>query len=118
MKVTELDVDQIIPYVNNPRDNTHDLMTNVWHFPRTSAEERALTGGHATPKPLALCSRAIKSSSREGETVLDLFGGSGSTLIACDQLNRRCLTMELDPRYCDVIIKRWESLTGKKAVRL
>ena len=99
-------------------NNTHDLMTNVWHFPRTSAEERALTGGHATPKPLALCARAIKSSSREGETVLDLFGGSGSTLIACDQLNRRCLIMELDPRYCDVIIKRWESLTGKKAVRL
>ena len=64
------------------------------------------------------CARAIKSSSREGETVQDLFGGSGSTLIACDQLNRRCLTMELDPRYCDVIIKRWESLTGKKAVRL
>ena len=99
-------------------DNTHDLMTNVWHFPRTSAEERELTGGHASPKPLALCARAIKSSSREGETVLDLFGGSGSTLIACEQLNRRCLTMELDPRYCDVIIKRWETLTGKKAVKL
>lgn len=99
-------------------DNTHDLMTNVWHFPRTSAEERELTGGHATPKPLALCARAIKTSSREGETVLDLFGGSGSTLIACDQLNRRCFTMELDPRYCDVIIKRWETLTGKKAVKL
>ena len=99
-------------------DNTHDLMTNVWHFPRTSAEERELTGGHASPKPLALCARAIKSSSREGETVLDLFGGSGSTLIACEQLNRRCFTMELDPRYCDVIIKRWETLTGKKAVKL
>ena len=93
-------------------------MTNVWHFPRTSAEERELTGGHASPKPLALCARAIKSSSREGETVLDLFGGSGSTLIACEQLNRRCFTMELDPRYCDVIIKRWETLTGKKAVKL
>lgn len=99
-------------------DNTHDLMTNVWHFPRTSAEERELTGGHASPKPLALYARAIKSSSREGETVLDLFGGSGSTLIACEQLNRRCYTMELDPRYCDVIIKRWEALTGKKAVKL
>ena len=99
-------------------NNTHDLMTNVWHFPRTSAEERELTGGHASPKPLALCARAIKSSSREGETVLDLFGGSGSTLIACEQLNRRCFTMELDPRYCDVIIKRWETLTGKKAVKL
>ena len=99
-------------------DNTHDNMNNVWHFDRTSTDERALTGGHATPKPLALCARAIKSSSRENEIVLDLFGGSGSTLIACEQTNRRCLIMELDPKYCDVIIKRWETLTGKKAVKI
>ena len=98
-------------------DNTHDNMNNVWHFSRTDSKERETTGGHATPKPIALCSRAIKSSSRETETVLDLFGGSGSTLIACEQLNRRCYMMELDPKYCDVIIKRWENLTGKKAVR-
>ena len=97
-------------------DNTHDNMNNVWHFDRTSAQERELTGGHATPKPLALCGCAIKSSSRENEVVLDLFGGSGSTLIACEQLNRVCYTMELDPRYCDVIVKRWEILTGKKAI--
>lgn len=97
-------------------DNTHDNMNNVWHFNRTSSEERKLTRGHATPKPLALCERAIKSSSREGETVLDVFGGSGSTLIACEQTNRLCRIMELDPKYCDVIIKRWETLTGKKAV--
>ena len=96
-------------------NNTHDNINNVWHFDRTSAEERELTGGHATPKPIALCARAIKSSSREGETVLDLFGGSGSTLIACEQLNRSCCMIELDPRYVDVIIKRWETLTGKKA---
>ena len=93
-------------------------MNNVWHFSRTSGEEKELTGGHATPKPIALCSRAIKSSSMEGEIVLDLFGGSGSTMIACEQLNRKCYTMELDARYCDVIIKRWETLTGKKAVKL
>ena len=99
-------------------DNTHDNMNNVWHFSRTDSKERELTGGHATPKPIALCSRAIKSSSREGETVLDLFGGSGSTLIACEQLGRRCYMMELAPRFCDVIIKRWESFTGKKAVKL
>ena len=99
-------------------DNTHDNMNNVWHFDRTSQQERELTGGHATPKPIALCARAIKSSAREGETVLDLFGGSGSTLIACEQTNRRCLMMELDPKYCDVIIKRWETLTGKKAVKI
>ena len=96
-------------------DNTHDNMNNVWHFPKTSQEERKQTGGHATPKPIALCSRAIKSSSRENETVLDVFGGSGSTLIACEQLNRKCYMMELDPHYCDVILQRWENLTGKKA---
>ena len=99
-------------------DNTHDNMNNVWHFDKTSQEERKNTGGHATPKPIALCSRAIKSSSREGEIVLDVFGGSGSTLIACEQLNRKCYMCELDPRYIDVIIERWENLTGEKAVLL
>jgi len=99
-------------------DNTHDNMNNVWHFDRTSNEERESAGGHATPKPIALCARAIKSSSRENEIVLDVFGGSGSTLIACEQLNRSCYMMELDPKYCDVIIKRWEALTGEKAVKI
>ena len=93
-------------------------MNNVWHFNRTSNEERENTGGHATPKPIALCSRAIKSSSRENEIVLDVFGGSGSTLIACEQLNRTCYMMELDPKYCDVIIKRWEDYTGLTAEKL
>lgn len=57
----------------------------------------------------------IKNSSLEKQNVLDLFGGSGSTLIASEQLNRTCYMMEYDPRYCDVIIKRWEDLTGNKA---
>ena len=96
-------------------DNTHDNMNNVWHFDRAGKGEREHTGGHATPKPIALCSRAIKSSSREGEIVLDVFGGSGSTLIACEQLNRKCYMCELDEHYCDVIIQRWENLTGRKA---
>jgi len=99
-------------------DNTHDNQNNVWHFDRTGKDEREHTGGHATPKPIALCGRAIKSSSREGEIVLDVFGGSGSTLIACEQLNRKCYMCELDPHYCDVIIQRWENLTGGKAVRI
>lgn len=99
-------------------DNTHDSMNNVWHFKRTGADERQDVGGHATPKPLALCARGIKTSSREGEIVLDVFGGSGSTLIACEQLNRKCYMMELDPHYCDVIIARWEKLAGKQAVKL
>lgn len=99
-------------------DNTHDNMNDVWHFSKTSGEERESAGGHATPKPIALCSRAIKSSSRDGEIVLDVFGGSGSTLIACEQLNRKCYMCELDPRYVDVIIDRWEKFTGQKAVKL
>ncbi len=97
-------------------DNCHDNMNDVWHFDRTSSAERENCGEHATPKPIALCSRAIKSSSRENESVLDVFGGSGSTLIACEQLDRTCYMMELDPKYCDVIVKRWETLTGEKAV--
>lgn len=97
-------------------DNTHDNMNDVWHFSKTSGEERESAGGHATPKPIALCSRAIKSSSREGEIVLDVFGGSGSTLITCEQLNRKAYLMELEPKWVDVIINRWEKFTGQKAV--
>ena len=99
-------------------DNTHDNMNNVWHFSKTSGEERESAGRHATPKPIALCTRAIKSSSRENENVLDVFGGSGSTLIACEQNNRNCYTMELEPKWVDVIIQRWENFTGKKAIKL
>ncbi len=61
--------------------------------------------------------RAIQYSSRAGENVLDLFGGSGSTLIAAEQLGRRAFLMEIDPPYCDVIVARWETFTGKKAER-
>lgn len=100
-------------------DNEGDIgLTDVWRITTASNKEREETGGHATPKPLKLCARAIHASSREDENVLDLFGGSGSTLIACEQLNRTCYMMELDPHYCDVIIQRWENLTGEKAVLL
>ncbi|MDO4583947.1 MAG: DNA modification methylase [Planctomycetia bacterium] len=70
---------------------------------------------HPTMKPVKLLARLIRNSSRAGETVLDLFGGSGSTLITCEQLKRRCFTMELDPHYCDVILTRWERLTNRTA---
>lgn len=73
---------------------------------------------HPSMKPLGLVGRLIKNSSKKGEVVLDLFGGSGSTLIACEQLERKCYMMELDPHYVDVIIERWESLTGKKAEKV
>ena len=72
---------------------------------------------HPTMKPIAVIAWALDISKTEG-SVLDLFGGSGSTLIAAEQLGRKCYMMELDPHYCDVIIARWEKLTGKKAVKL
>lgn len=89
-------------------------LTDVWRIPTTSNKEREGLG-HATPKPIALCARAIHASSRQGEIVLDAFGGSGSTMMACEQIERKCRMIELDPHYCDVIIQRWENLTGKKA---
>lgn len=73
---------------------------------------------HPTMKPIKLLARQIKNSSKMGEKVLDLFGGSGSTLIACEQLNRKCYMMEYDPVYVDVIIERWENFTGKEAVKI
>ena len=73
---------------------------------------------HPTMKPIRLLARLIKNSSNRNDIVLDLFGGSGSTLIACEQLDRTCYMMELDPKYVDVIIERYESFTGKKAVKI
>jgi len=73
---------------------------------------------HPTMKPVKLIARLIGNSSREGELVLDIFGGSGTTMIAAEQLNRRCYMMELDPHYADVIIERWQNLTGQTAQKI
>lgn len=73
---------------------------------------------HPTMKPVKLMARLTKNSTRQEQLVLDLFGGSGSTLIACEQINRRCFTMEYDPRYCDAILDRWEKLSGERAERI
>lgn len=88
-----------------------DGETTVWDFdkPNRSAE-------HPTMKPVDLMGRSILNSTKPGEAVLDPFGGSGSTLIACEQSGRRCYTIELDPHYCDVILERWERETGREAV--
>ena len=73
---------------------------------------------HPTQKPIALTEWFVKRYSKEGDNILDLFGGSGSTLLGCEQLDRTCYMMELDPKYVDVIINRWEQFTGQKAVLL
>ena len=86
---------------------------DIWDIQRTQKNDL-----HPTMKPIALCSKAIENSSKKEDIVLDLFGGSGSTLIASEQLERNCYTMELDPKYVDVIIERWENFTGKKAVKI
>ena len=94
-------------------DNTHDNMTDVWSFGRVVGEER---GGHATPKPVEMVARAIKSSSQEGDVIGVPFGGTGPEIIAAEQLNRTAYTMELEPKWCDIIVRRWENLTGETAV--
>lgn len=73
---------------------------------------------HPTVKPQNVLAPLIRNSSKQGATILDPFGGSGSTLIACEQLKRRCYMLELDPHYCDVIIRRWEQFTGREATKI
>jgi len=87
--------------------------TEVWEIDRPLNSKL-----HPTMKPVELCEKAITNSSKRGDIVLDVFGGSGSTLIACEQLDRKCYMMELDPRYTDVIISRWENFTKLKAKKL
>jgi len=91
---------------NGAFDSTTE--SDLWNINKVS--EKYI---HPTQKPIELPARAIKNSSKQNDIVLDLFGGLGSTLIACEQTNRQCLMMELDPHYCEVICTRWENLTGK-----
>lgn len=87
--------------------------TTVLNFDRPSRNAE-----HPTMKPVALFDYLIRNSTKKGNVVLDSFGGSGTTIIACEQNGRKGYCMELDPKYVDVIIERWEKLTGKKAVRI
>ena len=87
---------------------------DVWSVKKVNPQSMV----HLTEKPVELAARAMRYSSRPGENVLDLFGGSGSTLMAAEQTSRHAFLMELDPPYCDVIVERWEKFTGRKAERL
>ena len=88
--------------------------TDVWSVKKVNPQSMI----HLTEKPVELAVRAMQYSSRAGENVLDLFGGSGSTLIAAEQTGRRCFLMELDSLYCDVVVERWSKFTGRKAERI
>ena len=97
-----------------PELNTHQgdkEYQDVWHIQRKIGRDDE----HATKKPVELIGRALRHGSKPGDICVDLFGGSGSTLIACEDLDRVCYMMEYDPKYIDVIIDRWENLTNKKA---
>ena len=87
--------------------------TSLLEFPKPTSSDL-----HPTMKPIELIAKLIRNSSEENDCVLDTFGGSGSTLIACEQTNRKCYMMELSEAYCDVIVSRWEKFTNKKAVIL
>lgn len=114
LKHTFLTDYEIILCSNNGNEITGKRLGSVWNIQKDNANDYI----HATQKPVKLSATSILNTTNENNVVLDLFGGSGSTLIACEQLNRKCYMMELDPRYVDVIIKRWEDYTGNKAVKL
>ena len=84
--------------------------TSLWEINRPHKSDL-----HPTMKPVELVERALNNSSKVGDSILDPFGGSGTTLIACERLSRVCRMMEIDPRYCDVIVRRWQEFTGKQA---
>lgn len=85
--------------------------SDVWYMSRGATGEYV----HPTQKPVELIERALDNSSKKGDVVIDVFGGSGSTLIACEKTKRQARLMELDPKYCDVIVKRWQDFTGKQS---
>ena len=101
---------EVILYLNKGRVELNGSRdTDIWEFDREPPKM------HPTMKPIELIAYALKKSSKKDDVVLDCFGGSGSTLIACEQSNRKCYMMELDTHYVDVIIERWENFTGQKA---
>lgn len=102
---------EIILCANNGKEITGKRIGSVWTIKKDSPSEYV----HPTQKPVKLSEFAIRSTTKRGDIVLDLFGGSGSTLIACEQMGRNCRMMEYDARYCDVIVDRWEKFTGNKA---
>jgi hypothetical protein len=96
------------------QDTAVRMFSHMWNG-MIKASEHGQKRVHPTQKPVALAEWCIENYGKDCETILDLFGGSGSTLIGCEKTNRKAYLMELDPKYCDVIIKRWQDFTGKQA---
>jgi DNA modification methylase len=105
--------EELLRYAEAMRAKMETILTTVVREKRPTRSDL-----HPTMKPVALCAKLIQNSSKRGAKVIDFFGGSGSTLMACEETGRVCYAMELDPKYADVIITRWEDATGEKAVLL
>jgi len=105
---------EVILCANNGAEIKQKRIGSVWSI----GKDGASTYNHPTQKPVELPATAITHTTTKGNNVLDVFGGSGSTLIACEQTDRKCYMCELDEHYCDVIIERWETFTGREAVLL
>ena len=103
---------ELVAYIEGVRERLQENTSVLYE------KKPARSDMHPTMKPVALFGRLITNSSKYGDTVADFFGGSGTTLIACEQLDRSAYLMELNERYCDIIIDRWEEYTGQKAVRV
>lgn len=111
--INKMSKEELKQYIKELRDKMESVPTTIIREDKPSHNS-----DHPTMKPIKLIAKLMKNSSKVGEKVLDLFGGSGTTLVTAEQLGRKCFMMEYDPIYADVIIKRWETLTGKKAVKL
>jgi site-specific DNA-methyltransferase (adenine-specific) len=113
-------IEDKLDFESMKKEDLKKLLEEIYEFPSTIIRENRPVKSdlHPTMKPIRMCAKLISNSTKPGETVLDLFGGSGSTLIACEQLGRKCYMMEYDPKYVDVIIKRWEDFTGEKAIKI
>jgi len=111
LKKTYLTDHEIALVFNRGAELTGKRIGSVWDI----GKDRATEYVHPTQKPVALAEQALDTTTKRGNIILDFFGGSGSTLIACERQHRHARLMELDPAYCDVIVKRWEDFTGKKA---
>lgn len=110
VELEDMKKEDLITYLKQIREAFTD-QTTILHYDKPSHSDL-----HPTMKPVGLIGKLLKNSSRPGNIILDSFGGSGTTLIAAEQLSRRACLMEMDPLYCDVIVKRWEEFTGKKAI--
>lgn len=105
---------EIIMTANNGHEIVGERIGSVWTVTRNNPQIYV----HPTQKPVELMKIAIEHTTYEHDIVLDLFGGSGSTMMAREQTKRRCFMAEIDEHYCDVIIQRWENLTGRTAVKV